>query len=55
MNQERIELALFMLNAHIAQGVEYPDAEWQVARRLNMNTSEIEKLQAAYDAQENQT
>lgn len=43
--------ALNLLNRLIIEGVEYPEAEYRVAIKFNLNRSQINKLRELYDKQ----
>lgn len=43
--------ALNLLNKLIVEGIEYPEAEYRVATKFNLNQSQINKLRELYDKQ----
>jgi hypothetical protein len=47
--EEKIELALGYLKRLIASGWEYPDAEYQAAKKYGLKGQEINDLRADYD------
>ena len=46
-----VRVALAALNARVAAGEEYPDAEERVARFYRLTDREIKAVRAAYDSQ----